>query len=305
MNNIALRQNDLDKYGISKRGAVTIPSIVKNPAIGELLRVTGLSGCFEHNREITEVTLPDGIDSIGESTFCGCTSLRKVILPRTLNTIEALAFNGCAALKEIRIPNGVTGIGRYAFSECASLERIDLPDSLKIVGDGIFYRCYALTCVTVPPAVAGSIDKMFDSDFIACTVRMPKDQRNTFDNDDCIEEVILTRDAVAKYNIPTTGDVIIPSKVKDKDGRKYKVIGIGTGAFYNCVDIRSVALPDGIVIETGAFMRCSNATVSVPASTISVTDHAFDDVKCVIYHGTLPGAPWGAKALNPNTQLFK
>lgn len=115
---------------------------------------------------------------------------------------------------------------------------------------------------------------------------------------ECVDEIVLSMTDIAKYNVPRMGTVIVPSEVEDETGKIHKVTGIGTGAFYNCTDLENVTLPDGISISTGAFMKCCNADIDIPTSTVSIDDHAFDDVAHITYHGNLPGAPWGANSMN-------
>ena len=50
------------------------------------------------SRNITSITIPNGVTSIG-----------------------GYAFNGCSALTNVTLPNSVTSIGEYAFSTCLNL----------------------------------------------------------------------------------------------------------------------------------------------------------------------------------------
>ena len=73
---------------------------------------------------ITSVVIPEGVKTIGNSMFYGCTQLGKVVLPKSLTSIERYAFYGCWPLEEISIPGGVTFIGRQAFYDCRSLKDV-------------------------------------------------------------------------------------------------------------------------------------------------------------------------------------
>ena len=69
----------------------------------------------------TEVTVPDGVDSIGDSAFYGCTGLTKLALPQGLKEIGVNAFLGCEGLSYIDIPDGVETVGDWIASESTQL----------------------------------------------------------------------------------------------------------------------------------------------------------------------------------------
>ena len=52
------------------------------------------------------------------------------------------------------------------------------------------------------------------------------------------------------------GDIVIPATVKNGE-KTYRVIKIGSKAFYNDRELTSIVLPEGImIIDDGAFTRC-------------------------------------------------
>ena len=69
----------------------------------------------------TEVTVPDGVDSIGDSAFYGCKGLTKLALPQGLKEIGVNAFLGCEGLSYIDIPDGVETVGDWIASESTQL----------------------------------------------------------------------------------------------------------------------------------------------------------------------------------------
>ena len=69
----------------------------------------------------TEVTVPDGVDSIGDSAFYGCKGLTKLALPQGLKEIGGNAFLGCEGLSYMDIPDGVETVGDWIASESTQL----------------------------------------------------------------------------------------------------------------------------------------------------------------------------------------
>lgn len=74
-------------------------------------------------QEITEITLPENVQSIGEFAFSVCDKLRKIGLPSGLRTIEENAFNSCVELYSITIPESVESIATGAFESCYALQK--------------------------------------------------------------------------------------------------------------------------------------------------------------------------------------
>lgn len=70
--------------------------------------------CCNYDKEIT---IPEGVEEIGDSAFYGCNSLRKLHIPSTVTTIGDYAFAYCESL-QIDIDNNVNNIGKNAFEHC-------------------------------------------------------------------------------------------------------------------------------------------------------------------------------------------
>ena len=99
--------------------------------------------------DIKSVSLPDGLTSIGNNAFYGCTSLTSVTIPDSVTSIGNYAFSGCTSLSSVTIPDSVTSIGYYAFSGCTSLTSVTIPDSVTSIGYDAFYGCTSLTAINV------------------------------------------------------------------------------------------------------------------------------------------------------------
>ena len=66
---------------------------------------------------LKHISLPEGLEEIGDNTFLNCTALQSVRLPSTLKTIGDNAFKGCIKLLSIIIPENVETIGKSAFPQ--------------------------------------------------------------------------------------------------------------------------------------------------------------------------------------------
>ena len=97
--------------------------------------------------QIKKVIIAQGVSSIGDHAFYGCTSLTSVTIPNSVTSIGSFAFFKCYNLTSITIPNSVTSIGNGAFYGCTSLTSVAIPDSVTSIGDYAFDDCDSLTDV--------------------------------------------------------------------------------------------------------------------------------------------------------------
>jgi predicted ribosomally synthesized peptide with SipW-like signal peptide len=110
-------------------------------------------GAFSDCYSLKEVTLPEGLKSLGGASFLNCYSLESVVIPNNVTIINGRTFGNCYSLKSVTIPNSVETIDVYAFSSCTSLESLKLPDSLTKIGAFAFNGCTALTQLVMPDSL--------------------------------------------------------------------------------------------------------------------------------------------------------
>lgn len=120
--------------------------------------ITGLGDyLFIGENDIQSISLPDSLQSIGNSALRNCTALEKLQLPENLVKTGEYAFSGCTALTEFQIPEAAQlTLGKYSFSGCTALTEVTIPAG--VIGEReIFANCSALEVAHIYSADMGEM----------------------------------------------------------------------------------------------------------------------------------------------------
>lgn len=236
----------------------------------------------DYVNDITKVTIEEGVTSVGNSAFSGCTNLTEVSLPSTLTTIGDSAFQGCTALTSMDFPASMTSIGRNGFNGCTGLAEINFPadSALVTLNPNAFINCTGLTSVDLP----ASLINLDTSAFAGCTsletVNFPADSQlkrvvnSTFQGCTSLKSITLP---------PTVTD-LTQNTFKDCTALESVTLSpalstIGTGAFSGCTSLKTVTFPEGSVItklENGVFQGCTSLeTIDLPDGITSIGSSLF------------------------------
>ena len=225
-------------YGSSTSS--TTSSYYHIPASLKSVTVTGgniLYGAFYNCSDLTSITIPDSITSIGNSAFNGCSGLTSIAIPDSVTSIGDSAFKGCSGLTSITIPDSVTSIGDSAFSGCSGLTSITIPDSVTSIGNYAFNNCSGLTSITIPDSVTSIGEWAFAGCSDLTSITIP----------DSVTSIGLS----AFSGCSGLTSIIIPDSVTS----------IGVNAFYGCSGLTSITIPDSVTsIGLFAFSGCSGLT---------------------------------------------
>lgn len=193
----------------------------------------------EHCLEITNVTISDGVTSIGSYAFCYC-SVKSITLPFGLKHIGSSAFFNCPNIQQINIPDSVEYIDPYAFSCCKGLHTVQLPASLTLISEELFAECDNLRNLSIP----GSVTEIGANAFSKCTAfsltGLPDGIKSigaaAFENCGSIENLELPKTLESIGNAAFGGTVIDKASFDGTPERWTAIGGDGCGIARDKID---------------------------------------------------------------------
>ena len=231
-------------YGCDKLTDVSLPDGLNN--IG--------NSAFGWCSSLTSITIPDSVTSIGDNAFYACISLENLIIPVSVTSIGLNAFCVCKSLESITVPNGVKNIAYGTFSDCISLTNVSLPDSVNSIGDAAFERCTSLENITIPDSVKSIGKEVFSDCSSLVSITIPDGVTGIGD--------------YTFYNCSLLTSISLPDTVTS----------IGGGAFSNCNSLKSINLPEVKSISNYMFSDCGSLTsINIPDSVTSIGNYAFKE----------------------------
>ena len=253
-------------FALIKKSSASITNVV----IHSQTKLIG-SGSFSYNSELTEVTFPSGIRSIGNSAFNGCsklTTLNGTVFSKDLEYIGKYAFYGCPSLTAVPIPAATTYIGPYAFANCPNLTGIwvDASNSALCSDEqGVLYDKHKTVLMQAPTSLSGTY---------------------------AIPDGVIRIESSAFYGCGGLAGISIPNGVTDiGNSAFYKCIGltainipdsvtsIGSTAFYECQSLKDITLPKHLTaLGSMAFYKCTALTeIMIPSGITSIANQTFQD----------------------------
>ena len=235
---------------------------------------SAFSGCSS----LTDITIPNGVTSIGDSAFSSCYSLKSIIIPDGVTSIDDSAFSGCSSLTDITIPNGVTSIGGYTFSSCRSLTSITIPNGVTSINTYAFINCSSLTSITIPNGVTSINTSAFYGCHLLTSITIPDGVtsigNNAFQYCHSLTSITIPDSVTSIGNNAFSGcyslkSIVIPDSVTS----------IGANTFTSCYSLKSIIISDSVTsIGDSVFYICySLKSIVIPDSVTSIGNYTFRD----------------------------
>jgi hypothetical protein len=253
------------------------------------------------NTRLVYVNLGNGITSIDNNAFQGCTLMTSITIPASVTSIGYGVFQGSSALTSITVDanntnyvayNGilynknntilvcypaakttfatyailtsVTSIMTGAFYGCSALTTITIPSSVTSIGSYVFANCSKLTFIGVDanPYFSVSADGVLFNANNTILLYYPPGKTNASYT---IPSSVTSIADTAFYGCSNLTSILIPNTVTS----------IGASAFYGCTKLESVYLLNVKTVGPDAFNGCSALTSIVLPNVTSVGAGAF------------------------------
>lgn len=184
-------------YNNNYSGNIVIPGSVEYE--GNTYNVTSIEeSAFKYCSELTSITIPNGVLSIGYRAFYQCSKLASVTIPNSVTSINNQAFYGCTNLANIEIPESVEFIGDEVFNgtawffnqpnglvyagmvaykykgEMPANTSIILKDGTLGICQNAFYYCVNMTSVVIPNSLKNIGSNAFSYCTGLTTITIPK-----------------------------------------------------------------------------------------------------------------------------------
>ena len=165
------------------------------------------------------------------STFENCSALTQIELPDAVETLGMFAFQGCTALQTATLGNGISEVDYGTFLGDYALKSVTLPENLETIGAFSFQGCTALKTLTIPQKVK----KIANGAFRSTAIKFTLPEGSLFEVKD---EMLLSKDGKTIYYVPNTfrGEVVIPNGIETING----------AAFADCKGVSKAHLPASI-----------------------------------------------------------
>jgi len=211
-------------------------------AIGDEVKV--LPNYMASNAQITALSIPESVTTIGGFAFYNCSGLTSVVIPDHVTYIGYSAFCNCNNLTEVTLGKSVETIDAYGLWNSPIRTLTWNARNVKVDGTGEYYDQYDYNHSIDIPAII---------DYSRVT-------QLTIGNEvESLPNYFAYRCQLATVELPAT------------------VTAIGNYAFAQSGSLTSINLPAGLTsIGNHAFERCGSLTSApLPASLMTIGDYAF------------------------------
>lgn len=239
--------------------------VLRLPAQLGTIGISAFSTIEKPSMGFREITLPHGLNTIGESAFENNSVLMAISIPASVNEIGDRAFYGNSqmSLSFVTANSVLQKIGAYAFYKCYNIKLLSLPASLLEIGDYAFSNAdgaainMQLTSVTIESDQQGSrhLTTIGEGAFANCIFL---DQFN-------VSERVSTIGERAFYNCKAVRIQFSALNTVLEEIAPY--------TFYGCTTLSNIVIPRTVTrIGAFAFYGCTFLTTAQAGSTTTPSD---------------------------------
>ena len=277
-------------------GCNNIANVYYQGTVDQWLEITFESALFQDKNSnwyvngqlVEELTLDSDVQA---NAFYGVKSLKKVIIEEGVTSIENYAFRGCTNLESITIPKSVFFIGSAICGGCNLTEVIyngTIEDWMKI-------EFYVNPPYTYANLFASGAGLYIDNQLVTELTLTGYVSRGAFYDYSHLEKVTITENAIIGEEVfcgSGVAEVVIQEGVTSIPDDIFRncdnltsitipasVTTIGEYAFQDCTNLQTFDFGANSQLQTigyAAFRDCTNLTsITIPEGVTSIGDYAF------------------------------
>ena len=243
------------------------------------------SEAFKNCHDLTYLSIPNSVTSIGRDVFYGLWNLSSLTIPcryiddnilkcsrlRSLTVYGEEISHACSqllaknpSLTTLTIKEA-TSIGESAFSGCSGLTSITLPEGVKTIGNSAFAGCSGLTSITLPRTVTSIGNSAFAGCSGLTSITIPgvyKIGEYAFSGCSGLTSIShLIADNIGNYAFAGCSGLTSISPIVAEN--------IGISAFAGCSGLTSIELA-ARKIGNSAFSNCSGLTSATISARMKI-----------------------------------
>ena len=245
---------------------------------------------YINNSLVTNLTIPNTVDTIKPYVFYGDTTITNVIIGDSVKSIGSIAFGDCTNLASVTIGNSVNFIGGGVFSGCTGLTSVTIGNSVNYIGGGAFSGCDSLQRTNYTGTIAQWCGINFDFQYGGYYSNPVSVSHNLYINNSLVTDLVIpnTVDTIKPYVF--YGDTAITSVTIGNS-----VNHIGDYAFSGCDNLQRTNYTGTIAqwcgIDFGRYgipnpiYYSKNLYINNSLVTDLVIPNAVDTVKQIAFFG--------------------
>lgn len=286
-----------------------LTSIVFHELLGNPIKLTTIPAEFAYNTALTQITIPQTIDSIGTYAFSNISTLQDVVFRESNKSINfnSFCFENTSNLKSFIFPRDRINIQvKDNVFESSGLEKIEITKNINMFENNVFLNCKSLTLCTFQDYINGNIDTIKDNCFSGCTsleeFHVPQYiqtiGKKVFEGCTSMEVFIFMNSPTIKtigesvFNGCTKLQFItLPKSVTELGNNLFQqctgltevnlkdtnISMIPVSCFSGCISLSTIELNDGChTIKTTAFQNCKTLySITFGSGLTTIEENAF------------------------------
>ncbi|MBR0302952.1 MAG: leucine-rich repeat protein, partial [Clostridia bacterium] len=264
------------------------------------LTISGLGRMYDYNwnttpwdsfkASIRSVVLEEGVLSIGDNAFSGCTSMTDISVANTVETIGANSLGSSVLRRNTHGKGTYLGNAENPYHILTAVDEsassFTPHEDTKIIASGVFVDNMRLRSITFPEGMISITRGAFGNCTKIASIHIPASMKyvapGSFVTCPAITEITVAEGSEyyrSESNClidRATGSLVLGCKtsVIPSDGG---VLAIGDYAFFGVSFSSTVAIPEGVTsIGSYAFHNCRSLTsICIPEGVTSIGSHAF------------------------------